>query len=370
MKKFTAIGSFLMGCLLTLFICLPFIRTAQQQAPAAGAAAPSSQAAELKKTDHQIKIGLLQLVSHPSLDQIRQGIYDGLAKHGYVDGENIAIDFKNGQGDQTLLKTISDGFVADRDEVLVGIATPAAQALKNVAGETPVVFSGISDPVAAGLSKSLDKPGTNATGTVDATPVKEQLDLAKAILPDAKRMGILYSSSSTNVAPAVKDAKELAAQMGLTVVERTITNSNELAQTAEQLASETDFIFVPNDNTIASAMPTLIAATNAHKTPVFPVVDAMVAEGGLATVGTNQHQIGVDTAEVLVQVLEGKKPADVPVKIVTAVDVIVNSDAARTLGLTLPADVVKGARDTADAGGAAGASKSGGEKSGGEKGGK
>ncbi|MFC5281642.1 tryptophan ABC transporter substrate-binding protein [Arcanobacterium canis] len=355
MKKFTAIGSFLMGCLLTLFICLPFIRSAQHTAPSADGAThvqPSaSEKTEVKKTDHTIKIGLLQLVSHPSLDAIRQGIYDGLSERGYVDGKNIAIDFKNGQGDQTLLKTIADGFVADGDEVMVGIATPSAQSLANVAGDTPVVFSAVSDPIGAGLVTSLDTPSGNATGTMDATPVKEQLELAQKILPTAKKFGILYSSSSTNVAPSVKDAKKIGAELGLSPVERTITNSNELAQTAEQLAGEVDFIFVPNDNTIASAMPTLIAATNAHKTPVFPVVDAMVEAGGLATVGTNQHQIGVDTGHILADILDGKKPADVPVKVVNTVDVIVNSDAARALDITLPSDIVKNSRDTAKKGG-------------------
>ncbi|MDY6077473.1 tryptophan ABC transporter substrate-binding protein [Mobiluncus sp.] len=348
MNKIAGIGAFLVGSLITLFICMPFMLSARDCTTPGAAAANNAAGASSGATANTkvIEVGLLQLMSHPSLDDIRQGIYDGLAERGYTDGENIRIEYENGQGDQTLLKTISDQFMADKKDYLVGIATPAAQALANSSQDSvPVVISAVSDPVGVGLVKDNKAPGVNVTGTSDQAPVKAQLDLVKQIMPDAKRLGILYSSSSQNVGESVAEAKRLAPEYGWSAVEATITTTNDLAQVAEQLAGDVDMIFVPNDNVIASAMPTLIAATDSRGVPVFPVVDAMVQEGGLATVGINQHQLGVDTGYILADLIEGKKAAEYPIKFTDKVDTIVNLVKAKALGITIPADLAASAKD-------------------------
>ncbi|MCI6585406.1 MAG: ABC transporter substrate-binding protein [Mobiluncus sp.] len=348
MKKIAGLGAFLVGCLFTLFVCMPFMTSAQNcSAPTSPAGA--APVATNSKPAKVVNIGLLQMMSHPSLDDIRQGVYDGLKERGYTDGENIKIDYQNGQGDQTLLKTIADQFMADKKDYLVGIATPAAQALANSShNSVPVVLSAVSDPLGVGLVKDNAKPGVNVTGVSDQTPVKAQLDLVKKIMPQATRLGILYSSSSQNVGEAVAEAKKLAPEYGWSAKEATITTTNDLAQVAEQLAADVDMIFVPNDNTIAAAMPTLITATTAHNVPVFPVVDKMVADGGLATVGINQHQIGVDTANVLADLIEGNQAKDYPIVFTKKVDTIINSKQATRLGITLPADVTATAKDAAN----------------------
>lgn len=344
-KKITVFGAILIGCLFALLVSIPFLNASKGSASAQTSADTNPKSETSAEKVHQI--GLLQLMSHPSLDDIRQGIYDGLAKRGYKDGGNIKIDYQNGQGDQTLLKTISDQFMADKKDYLIGIATPAAQALANSAqNSVPLVMAAISDPKGVGLVKDNNNPGVNVTGVSDQTPVKAQLDLVKKIMPQAKRLGILYSSSSQNVGEAVTEVKATAPNLGLSVKEATITTTNDLAQVAEQLATDVDMIFVPNDNTIAAAMPTLISATNAHKVPVFPVVDKMVADGGLATVGINQHQLGVDTANILADLIEGKKAESYPIVFTKKVDTIINSQEAATLGITIPEEVLSVAKDT------------------------
>lgn len=346
-KKIALFGAVLAGCLLVLIVCLPLLNSAKNSssAQAVGSSSPASSKTASGKV---LQIGLLQLMSHPSLDDIRQGIYDGLAERGYKDGENIKIDYQNGQGDQTLLKTISDQFVADKKDYLIGLATPAAQALANSAQNSiPLVMSAVSDPKGIGLVKDNDKPGVNATGVSDHNPAKAQMDLLKKILPHAKRLGIIYATSSQNIGETLSEVRSLAPKMGMTIKEATITNTNDLAQVAEQLAGEVDVIFAPNDNTIASAMPTLVAATNAHKIPVIPVVDKMVADGGLATVGISQRQLGIDTANVLADLIEGKKAEDYPIVFTKKLETVINSKEAELLGIKIPQDIAAEAKDAA-----------------------
>ncbi|EFM47197.1 ABC transporter substrate-binding protein [Mobiluncus mulieris] len=343
-KKISLFGAILVGCLLVFVLCLPLLSTMKHSttAQAAGTTSPDTKNASGKI----IQIGLLQLMSHPSLDDIRQGIYDGLANRGYKDGENIKIDYQNGQGDQTLLKTISDQFVADKKDYLVGITTTGAQALANSAQNSiPLIFSAASDPKGSGLVKDNDKPGVNVTGVADHNPVEEQLKFLKQVLPNAKRLGIIYSSSSQNMAELLGEVRTLAPKYDLTLKEATITTTNELAQVAEQLAEDVDVVFAPNDNTIASAMPTLASACNAHKVPVIPAVDRMVAEGGLATVGLNQRQFGLDTANIVADLIEGKKAADYPVVFTNKLETVINSKVATELGIKIPQDIMAKAKD-------------------------
>ncbi|AMB92045.1 tryptophan ABC transporter substrate-binding protein [Aerococcus christensenii] len=342
MKKTTLFGSLLIFMLAILFLAMPSLiknrDTGNRQAVA--------NATNVKKVDKKIKVGLLQFMDHPSLNEIRQGFYDQMAQRGYVDGQNLTIDFANGQGDQSNLKMLSEKMMANKDDYLVGIATPAAQALKNVANDQlPVVMSAISDPIAAGLVDSLEKPGKNVTGVSGDCPIEKQFDIIHQVMPELKTLGIIYNSSETNAFKTVQDAKKIAESMGIKVVEKTITSTNDLGQVAEQLSKEVEALFVPNDNTIASSMNTLISVTNSHKIPVFPVADAMVKAGGVATVGITQYQFGVDTANVLADLIEGKDAREYPVVFTKETAPYINSKEAKLLGIQLPEELVKKAKD-------------------------
>lgn len=351
MKKITAFGSFLIAILFVFFLFMPNLqanRDGQQNQ-----ANVNSDEVELADTGGEvIEIGLMQQMDHPSLDLIRQGIYDSLAERGYLDGENIEIEYQNGQGDQNNFKMIADSFVAADKDIMVGIATAAAQALANASqNETPVIMAAVSDPIAAGIVKDLKEPGVNVTGVSDTTPIEQQIDLIVETLPEAQTLGVLYNSSEVNVKNHVQQAKTYAESIGLNVEEATISSTNDLAQVAEQLAGNVDAVWVPNDNTIASAMPTLISATDSQGVPVFPVVDQMVAEGGLATVGLNQYQLGVDSGTVIADVIEGADPSTYPIKFTSAVELYYNSETSEKLGIALPQRVIDEGTDVSEGGG-------------------
>lgn len=343
MKKISSIGAVLVIALFALYLAMPTLIAKREGIESTEVEVDESQLVEL---DEEISIGLLQFIQHPSLDQIRQGFYDGMAERGYVDGENISIDYQNGQGNQSDLAMISDAFISENADILVGIATPAAQALANASnGDRPVILSAVSNPANNGFIASDEEPGANITGVTDTAPVADQFDLMQSILPDMENVGIIYNSSESNVTATVNQAKEEAESRGLNVVESTITSTNDLASIAEQLAGQVDAIWVPNDNTIASAMDTLIQVTDANGVPVFPVVDAMVADGGLATVGINQYQFGLDTATVVADVIEGADTATYPIIYNDKTDLFINRAKAEELGIELPEDLVKDAID-------------------------
>lgn len=287
-------------------------------------------------------VGLLQLTSHPALDLITQGIIDSLSEEGFVDGETMVLDFQNAQGDQSNLNSMSTRFVSRDADIMIGIATPAAQALANASSDIPIVLGAITDPEASNLVASNEQPGGNITGVSDATPIKEQLSLLKDLLPDAKNIGILYSSSEDNSIVQGKQAEELAKELGFETTTMTVSSTNDVAQIGAALASQVDAIWVPTDNTIASAMNTLVEATDAEGIPIIPAVDTMVEQGGLATVGLNQYELGKLTGKMTAAILKGEiEPSTSPIQYLEQGDIFINQEKAAELGITIPQNILE-----------------------------
>ena len=287
-------------------------------------------------------VGILQLTSHPALDLIYKGIVDELNDAGYIDGETMTLDFQNAQGDQSNLNSMSTRFVSRGADVMVGIATPSAQALANSSQDIPIVLGAVTDPEGSGLVESNEAPGGNITGVSDLTPIKEQFSLIKEILPEAQTIGILYSSSEDNSIVQDDQAIEIAEEMGLDTQVMTVSSTNDVAQVASTLAAQVDAIWVPTDNTIASAMNTLVSAADSNLIPVFPAVDTMVEEGGLATVGLDQYELGRLTGEMVVAILNGDAdPATTPIRYLDQGDIIINEEKAEQLGITIPTQVLE-----------------------------
>lgn len=295
--------------------------------------------------DKVFKIGIVQIVEHPSLNTIREAFIARLAEKGLKDGENIKIDYQNAQGDQTNLKTICQKFVGDKSDLIVAIATPSAQAAAGETSKIPVLFSACTDPIGSGLVASLDKPGSNVTGTSDAVSAEKIMELAKRITPDIKKIGALYNSGETNSISVINNLKEYAAKNGMEVIGGTVTNSSEVQQVAQSLAGQVDAIFSPIDNTIASAMPVVAQVAEAAKKPVYVGADSMVKDGGLATYGINYVVLGQETANMAVEILGGKNPSDMPVKTITDVEIFINNDTAKAIGVTISDDILKEAKE-------------------------
>lgn len=291
-------------------------------------------------SSEKVKIGVLQFVTHDSLDEIYKGIKAGLEEGGYSTTDNLEIDFMNAEADQSQVQTMSKKLVDNGNELLIGIATPAAQGLANATTELPIIMGAVTDPVGANLVTDLKNPGGNITGVSDQTPVADAVSLIKEITPNAKTIGILYSSNEDNSKIQVAEFKAAAEEAGYTVLEYAVASSNEIAATVEVATSKADVLFTPVDNTVASAFSTVVSVANKTKTPIFTSVEDMVEGGGIASVTLSQYDLGVATGKMAAKILDGANPEDTPVQIFNEGTVVVNQKVAKELGITLSDDVI------------------------------
>lgn len=289
-----------------------------------------------------IKIGVIQLVEHSALDANYKGFVDGLAEAGYVDGDNIKIDYQNAQGEQANCVTIAQKFVNGRSDLIFAIATPAAQAAANLTKKIPILISSVTDPESAKLVKSNNAPGGNVTGTSDLTPCAAQMDLIKKLYPEAKTVGMLYCSSEQNSHFQIKLAEEACDKLGLKYIEATVSNSNEIQQVTQSLCGKVDVIYSPTDNMIAAGMPLVGQVALENKIPVIVGEEGMCRAGGLATYGINYYELGKQTAKMAVRILKGEaKPATMPIEYLDTCDFVVNEETAKVLGVKIPAELLK-----------------------------
>jgi len=289
--------------------------------------------------DKVVKIGVIQLVEHAALDANYQGFVDGLKEAGYVDGQNIKIDYQNAQGEQANCVTIAEKLINDRSDMIFAIATPAAQAVANLTQEIPILISSVTDPESAKLVASNNAPGNNVTGTSDLTPCAAQIQLLKKICPNVKTVGMLFCSSEQNSYFQIALAEKACEELGLKYVEATVSNSNEIQQVVQNLCGKVDAIYSPTDNMIAAGMPLVAQVATENGIPTIVGEEGMVNAGGLATYGLNYYELGKQTAKMAVEVLEGKKPADMPIQYLDKCDLKVNEDTAKKLGIKIPADL-------------------------------
>ena len=282
--------------------------------------------------EDQLTIGIVQIVEHTSLDMIRESLVEELGAKGLVDGQNVKIDYQNAQGDQSNLNSICKKFVGDGVDVIVAIATPSAQAAAAATSEIPIIFSAVTDPVAAKLVTNLEKPEGNVTGTSDAIPVDEVFELCQELTPEVKTFGFLYTMSEVNSQSVVEEAKALAPDYGYDYEEVAITNTSELKQAAYSLAGKVDAIYTPIDNSIASAMTVLSEVGKETKVPVYVGADSMVMDGAYATVGINYEDLGRQTGDMVAEVLNGKAIRDLPVATLDEFQKVINKTTAKAIG--------------------------------------
>ena len=291
--------------------------------------------------DDTIKIGILQQLEHPSLDQSREGFIQALADNGYVDGENIVIDYQNAQADQSNLSNMADRLVSNKSDLILAIATGAAQTVAGKTSDIPVLITAVTDPVDAGVVNSMENPGTNVSGTSDASPMKEQLELLLTLKDEVETAGLLYTSSEDNSVLQISQAKAILDDMKVAYVEQTVTNSNDVQQAVQSLVNKCDAIYIPTDNVLASSMALVADITWPAGIPVVTGAESMVTDGGLATLGLSYYNLGYQTGEMAVKVLEGADISTMPVETQKEYAYIVNGDAVKAMGITLPAELAQ-----------------------------
>ncbi len=286
------------------------------------------------------KVAVSQIVEHPALDATRQGLLDGLKEKGYIEGKNLEFEYRTAQGNPAIAVQIARQFVGENPDVLVGIATPTAQALVSSTRSIPVVFTAVTDPVGAKLVSSMKNPGKNVTGLSDLSPVAQHVDLIQEILPNAKSIGVVYNPGEANAVTLVKLLKEAADAKGLKVIEATALKSADVKSATQAISAKSDVIYAPTDNTVASAIEGMIVAANQAKVPVLGGATSYVEKGAVASLGFDYYQVGVQTADYVAAILEGAEPGSLDVKVAKGSDLVVNKTAAEKIGVTIPKSVL------------------------------
>ncbi|MDR3050858.1 MAG: ABC transporter substrate-binding protein [Oscillospiraceae bacterium] len=287
-----------------------------------------------------IKVGILQLMDHPSLQIIETAIQDELKALGLTD--RIALTYVNAQGDFPNLPLLASQLVGEGCTLLIPITTPCAQAAVTAAqdaGNVDVIFAAVTDPYAAALLPLEPDPAVRVAGVSDEVAVDRILDMAQKLTPGFDTIGLLYNAGEANSVSGVDAAKAYAQSHGLQVTEAVVSSTAEVAQAAQSLAGKADICFTSNDNTVASAMPVYAQMGLDNKIPVYVGADTMVADGGLATIGINYTDLGKAVAAMVQEYLDGATPAQLGVRVLPGGVPIINVDVAEALGITIPEDL-------------------------------
>jgi putative ABC transport system substrate-binding protein len=290
------------------------------------------------------KVAYSQIVDHPALNETRRGFLEGLKQAGFVEGQNLNFLYQNAQGDVGNARNIAEKFLADGVDVLTPCTTPNVQATVRVAkgGRTPVVFACVTDPVAAGIIESVDRPsGTNVTGVYNPLPIAELFDLFLRIQPGLKTAGTIYNASEGNSQVINRQAKAEAERRGLKWVEVTVAGSADVRTAAESLVGKVDALILGQDNTVASAFEAVVKVANERQLPLFSMDTQAPARGAIASLAASNYEQGLLWAkELVVPVLLGTDPATVTPVRPRIFDLQVNLQAASAAKLTIPKDII------------------------------
>jgi putative ABC transport system substrate-binding protein len=290
-------------------------------------------------------VAVTAIVEHPALDACRDGIRDELKAAGYEEGKNLRFVYESAQGNSGTAVQIAQKFVGEDPDVIVPISTPSAQAVVAATSEIPIVFTAVTDPLGAKLVPSLEKPGGNVTGMSDLSPIAKHLDLIKEITPDAKKIGVTYNPGEANSVTLLNLLKELGAPAGYEIVEAAAPKSSDVLTAAQSLVGKADVIYVPTDNTIVSALEAVLKVGIDNQIPVYAGDTDSVKRGAIATIGFNYYDVGRQTGQIVVRVLKGEKPGDIPVAGVEITELVVNPGAAEKMGIAIPEAVIAKAKE-------------------------
>jgi len=283
-----------------------------------------------------IKIGIMQIVDHPALNASRDGVKDALQEvYGYVPDKDIIYDMQSAQNDVATANTIAHKFISDKVDVIVTIATPTSQAAANATKDIPIVFSAVTDPVSAGLVKDLQKPGGNVTGVSDMTPVDRQIEMLKYLFPNVKNLGTVYNAGEVNSVVTNDLAKKACEKNGMSLFEATVSTTADVAMATQSLVGKVDAIYVSTDNTVVSALETVIKVCQDKKIPLILADPTTLEKGATLALGFDYYLHGRQTGDIVARILKGEKPADIPVEFAKRLVLKVNSQNLEILGINV-----------------------------------
>lgn len=283
-------------------------------------------------------IGITQYAEHGSLDNCREGFLQGLAEEGIEEGKNLTVKFQNAQADSGAASLIASQFVSDKVDLICAIATPSAQSCFNAAMDKniPVVYTAVTDPVAAELASDDKMPTGNVTGTSDKLPVEAQLDMIRKMLPDAKKIGILYTTSEVNSESAIREYKEKAGEYGFEIIDVGISTTADIPLAADNILSQVDCLNNLTDNTVVQGLPTILTKANEKGIPVFGSEIEQVKVGCLAAAGIDYIELGKKTGQMAAKILKGEASADtMPYETFEDYSIYFNKKVAENLSITV-----------------------------------
>ncbi|VXD19237.1 ABC superfamily ATP binding cassette transporter, binding protein [Planktothrix serta PCC 8927] len=286
-------------------------------------------------------VAVTQIVEHPSLDATREGIKDELAAAGLKAGDSLKWEWESAQGNPSTATQIASKFAGENPDVVVAIATPSAQASVAIVRNIPVIFTAVTDPIGAKLVNNLEKPGGLVTGVTDLSPLDKQLDLIQEITPTVKRLGVIYNAGEANSVSLIELLKTEATKRGLTVIEATANRSSDVATSARSLVGKVEAIYIPTDNTIVSALESVIQVGIDNKIPVYAGDTDSVKRGAMAGLSFNYYQVGRQTGKLVLRVLNGESPGNIPVESVEKLELFINPKSATAMGVKIPDSVLK-----------------------------
>ncbi|KAA0910959.1 ABC transporter substrate-binding protein [Pusillimonas sp. ANT_WB101] len=290
-------------------------------------------------------VAVTSIVEHPALDAVKDGVRQALTDAGYTDAKGLKWQFQTAQGNTAIAAQIARKYVGDNPDVIVAIATPSAQAVVAATKTIPVVYSAVTDPIAAQLVSTMDATGTNVTGVSDALVLEKQIELIKKVVPEAKRVGMVYNPGEANSVVVVKRLRELLPQAGMTLVEATAARTVDVGAAARSLVGKVDVIYTNTDNNVVSAYEALVKVGNDTKLPLIASDTDSVKRGAIAALGVNYRDLGVQTGKMVVRILKDEKPGDIPSETSSKLELYVNPAAAKAQGVTLTESFIKSATE-------------------------
>ena len=285
-------------------------------------------------------VAVAAIVEHPALDSARDGILEALNQAGYKQGDNLKWQYQSAQGNTGTAAQIARKFIGDKADVLVGIATPTAQALAAGTKQIPIVFTAVTDPVQAQLTPSWEASGTNVTGVSDVLELDKQIDLIKEIIPDAKKVGIVYNPGEANSVAVVEALKKQLPEHGMELVEAAAPRTVDVRNAALSLAGKVDVIYTNTDHNVVSAYEAMAKVGNDTKTPLIASDTDSVKRGAIAALGVDYHDLGVQTGRIVARILDGEKPGDIAPQTSDNLQLFINVTAAEKQGVLLSEELL------------------------------
>jgi putative ABC transport system substrate-binding protein len=288
-------------------------------------------------------VAVTAIVEHPALDAVRDGVKEELKASGYEAGKNLKFEYQSAQGNTGTAAQIARKYAGDRPDVIVAIATPSAQAVVATTKTIPVVYSAVTDPVAAKLVGGWGPSGTNVTGVSDQSPLDKHIALIKQVVPKAARIGVIYSPGEANSVAIVEALRKAAAAADLKLVEGAAARTVDVPSAAQSLVGKVDAIYTPTDNNVMSAFEGIVRVAQQAKIPVIAADTGAVKRGAVAALGLNYHDLGRQTGKIAVRILKGEAPGNIASEMSSKFELHVNPDAAQKQGVALSDALLKSA---------------------------